>query len=88
MLRFLRSIFRRVPGDSPQLAIERFHRHQIDLHAAFYSLAASSGTPRDLNWLSCEWLEEFQLARESTTGLITLLTAVNVRFTAVEGGDM
>lgn len=58
------------------------------LEAKFFELASLSGKPRDLRWLDCDWLEAVTFARDRQTGLLTAFVAVNIRFEAVEGGDM
>ncbi len=75
-------------GDTPELALRRFQLHSEQLQDAFYQRAANSGKPRGLRWVQCDWLPEQKLVRETSTGLLTLLVAVNISFEAVEGGDM
>ena len=58
------------------------------LEAKFFELASVSGKPRDLRWLDCDWLEAVTFARDRQSGLLTAFVAVNIRFEAVEGGDM
>jgi Sec-independent protein translocase protein TatA len=65
-----------------------FRRQREMLEAKFFDLASQSGKPRDLRWLDCEWLEAVSFARDRQTGLLTAFVAVNIRFEAVEGGDM
>lgn len=64
-------------------------RHQREvLEAKFFDLAAASGKPRGLRWVDCDWLQSVTFARDRQTGLLTAFVAVNIRFEAIEGGDM
>ena len=58
------------------------------LEAKFFDVAAATGKPRGLRWVDCDWLEEVTYARDRQTGLLTAFVAVNIRFEAIEGGDM
>jgi hypothetical protein len=65
-----------------------FRRQREMLEAKFFDLAAASGKPRGLRWVDCDWLEAVTFARDRQTGLLTAFVAVNIRFEAIEGGDM
>src|SRR5262245_51269740 len=65
-----------------------FRRQGEMLEARFFDLAAASGKPRGLRWIDCNWLEAVTFARDRKTGLLTAFVAVNIRFEAIEGGDM
>jgi hypothetical protein len=65
-----------------------FKRQREMLEAKFFDLAAASGKPRGLRWVDCDWLEAVTFARDRQTGLLTAFVAVNIRFEAIEGGDM
>ncbi|MSR59355.1 MAG: hypothetical protein EXS05_17215 [Planctomycetaceae bacterium] len=69
-------------------ARQSFRRQREVLEAKFFDLASKSGKPRDLRWLDCDWLDAVTFARDRQTGLLTAFVAVNIRFEAVEGGDM
>lgn len=69
-------------------ARHEFRRQREMLEAKFFDLAAESGKPRGLRWLDCDWLEAVSFARDRQTGLLTAFVAVNIRFEAIEGGDM
>jgi hypothetical protein len=69
-------------------ARSEFRRQREVLEAKFFDLAAASGKPRGLRWVDCDWLEGVTFARDRTTGLLTAFVAVNIRFEAIEGGDM
>jgi hypothetical protein len=65
-----------------------FRRQREMLEAKFFDLAAASGKPRGLRWVDCDWLEAVTFARDRQTGLLTAFVSVNIRFEAIEGGDM
>ena len=69
-------------------ARREFRRQREVLEARFFDLAAASGKPRGLRWVDCDWLEAVTFARDKSTSLLTAFVAVNVRFEAIEGGDM
>jgi len=69
-------------------ARQEFRRQREVLEAKFFDLAARSGKPRDLRWVDCDWLESVTYARDRKSGLLTAFVAVNIRFEAIEGGDM
>lgn len=58
------------------------------LEARFFDLAASLGKPRGLRWVECDWQDPVTFARDNHSGLLTAFVAVNIRFEAIEGGDM
>ncbi len=64
----------------------RIQREQLE--ARFFDLAASLGKPRGLRWVDCDWLSDVQFARDTESGLLTAFVSVNIRFEAIEGGDM
>jgi hypothetical protein len=41
-----------------------------------------------LRWIDCRWEDNVTFARDKQTGLLTAFVAVNIRFEAIEGGDM
>ena len=69
-------------------ARNRFRLQREQLEARFFDLAASLGKPRGLRWIGCDWLSAVTYARDVQTGLLTTFVAVNIRFEAIEGGDM
>lgn len=69
-------------------ATEEFKIRREQLEARFFDMASSGGKPRGLKWLDCEWLPEVTFARDRASGLLTAFVAVNIRFEAIEGGDM
>lgn len=68
--------------------IDSFRVQREQLEARFFDLAASIGKPRGLRWVDCDWLSDVRFARDRESGLLTAFVAVNVRFEAIEGGDM
>lgn len=71
-----------------ELAVRKFRLQRELLEAKFFDLAKSSGKPRGLKWLDCDWQSEVTFARACDTGLLTAFVGVNIRFEAIEGGDM
>jgi len=69
-------------------AIREFRLHREHLEAQFFRRAASLGKPRDLRWLECDWLDSVAFGRDVQTGMLTAFVGVNIRFEAIEGGDM
>jgi len=71
---------------SHAVSVFRFQREQLE--ARFFDMAASLGKPRGLRWVECEWLPPVTFARDLTSGLLTAFVSVQIRFEAIEGGDM
>ena len=69
-------------------ALQRFRLQREQLEARFFDLASMQGKPRGLRWLDCDWQNGVTFARDMRTGLLTAFVAVNIRFEAIEGGDM
>lgn len=67
---------------------ELFKLQRETLEAKFFDLVRQLGKPRDLVWIDCDWQPDVTFARDAETGLLTAFVAVNIRFEAVEGGDM
>lgn len=72
-----------------------FSQAQVDfkvnrevLEAKFFEMASRSGKPRDLRWLGCDWESDVLYATETQSRLLTAFVGINIRFEAVEGGDM
>ena len=64
----------------------RLQREQLE--AQFFRRAGSLGKPRGLRWLECDWLDSVTFGRDVNSGMLTAFVAVNIRFEAIEGGDM
>lgn len=75
-----------VPGVSG--AVAQFQRFEKDLQQDFFALAAQSGKPRDLRWVSGEWLDELLIVVDEESQLIIAFASINIGFEAVEGGEM
>lgn len=71
-----------------QVAMRQFKIQREQLEAKFMDLAQSIGKPRGLRWLDSDWLSAVTFARDRQTGLITAFAGINIRFEAIEGGDM
>ena len=69
-------------------AAEEFKIRREQLEAKFFDMASSVGKPRGLKWLDCDWLPEVTFGRDRSSGMLTAFVAVNIRFEAIEGGDM
>lgn len=69
-------------------AIQLFHQRREMLEAKFFDMAQSLGKPRGLKWIDCEWFDNVTFGRDKTSGLLTAFVGVNIRFEAIEGGDM
>jgi hypothetical protein len=69
-------------------AIGLFHRRREMLEARFFDMAQALGKPRGLKWIDCEWFDNVTFGRDKTSGLLTAFVGINVRFEAIEGGDM
>lgn len=65
-----------------------FERHRESLERQYFALASSTGLPRGLRWLNCEWLPAHILLRDRTTKQLNLLVSINLRFEAIAGSDM
>jgi hypothetical protein len=69
-------------------AMRLFHRRREMLEAKFFDMAQSGGKPRGLRWLDCDWFDNVTFARDKNSGLLTAFVGINIRFEAIEGGDM
>jgi len=69
-------------------AFELFETQREQLEAKFFDLASRQGKPRGLRWMECDWQTDVGCGRDRQTGMLTFFLAVNIRFEAVEGGDM
>ena len=69
-------------------AIASFRLQREQLEARFIDLASATGRPRGLRWIECDWQCDVQFARDIQSRLLTAFVAVNIRFEAIEGGDM
>ena len=72
----------------PDKLLLQFERHREMLQRQYFELASSTGLPRGLRWLNCEWLPSHILLRDRTTRQPNLLVSVNLSFEAISGSDM
>jgi len=84
----MRPLLRRWRRARNRRAMQQFRFDREHLEAKFFELAARSGKPRGLRWLSCDWQDAVRFARDVRSGLLTAFVSVEVRFEAEEGGDM
>ena len=71
-----------------QRARQQFRVEREQLEAKFFSLAGSSGKPRGLRWVECDFHNDVTYARERKSGDIVALIGVVIRFEAIPGGPM
>src|SRR5580692_11523103 len=69
-------------------AVKQFRLQREQLEAHFFNRAGSLGKPRGLRWLECDWQSQVTFGRDVKTGILTAFVGVNIRFEALEGGDM
>lgn len=69
-------------------ALQLFRLRREMLEARFFDVARGLGKPRGLRWVECDWQNGVTFARDKQTGLLTAFVAVNIRFEAIEGGEM
>jgi hypothetical protein len=69
-------------------ARELFVLQRERLEARFMTAAASTGKPRGLRWIDCDFESEIQMAREMQSGQLVALVPVTIKFEAIEGSDM
>jgi hypothetical protein len=69
-------------------ALRLFRLQREVLEAQFFRQASSLGKPRGLRWVECDWLDAVTFGRDVKSGMITAFVGVNIRFEAIEGGEM
>jgi len=69
-------------------AREMFKLQRERLEAQFHKAASSSGKPRGLRWVSCQWDDEIAFVRERRTGQLAALVGLTIQFEAIPGSDM
>lgn len=69
-------------------ARKRFLLRREWLEAEFLQAASTTGRPRGLAWVDCEFANDVSFARDRKSGELTALVAVAIRFEAIEGGGM
>jgi hypothetical protein len=65
-----------------------FHRHREHLEARFLRLASSSGKPRGLEWVRCDFDDDVIYARHRQSGELSAFVGVTIGFEAIDGGGM
>jgi hypothetical protein len=90
MKKILKALFQRMglATSSEEEALWQFRRQFDVLQEEFFRMASSSGKPRGLRWLHCEWLPTRAFVRDVQSEMLSAYVGVNVQFEAVEGGDM
>ncbi len=61
-----------------------FRHHREHLEAKFFDIAASSGKPRGLKWVDCDFSDAVCHARDREDGTLLALVAVKIGFEAIE----
>ena len=79
---------RRQQISSLQRARESFQLRREWLEADFVSRAGTSGKPRGLRWVNCDFENGVAFARDRRTGRYRALVGVTISFEAIEGGGM
>jgi len=85
---FGQKLVRKVQGLEVDRALADFKLQREGLEARFFDLASTTGKPRGLKWLDCDWLSDVTFARDRTSGYLTAFAGLNVRFEAIEGSEM
>lgn len=78
----------RLRGWRREELFSRFLGQREMLQAEFLRAGAALGLPRGLCWKGAEWLPGAWLARDRQSGLYLMLLPAELRFEALEGGDM
>jgi hypothetical protein len=69
-------------------ARQQFRLRREWLEAKFVTVASTSGQPRGLAWVECDFENEAALARDRASGQLRAFVGVTIRFQAIEGGGM
>lgn len=73
---------------APAEARAAFEAQRDELQRLFFNAASSTGKPRGLRWLACEFQPGLELARERRTGDLLAFVPVTISFEAIPGSDM
>ncbi|MEE2685515.1 MAG: hypothetical protein VYB09_04340 [Planctomycetota bacterium] len=65
-----------------------FMENRESLQQQYFEQASSSGKPRGLEWVQCEFESEVTFARDRHHGQMRALVGITIQFAAIEGGDM
>lgn len=69
-------------------ARQEFRLQRERLEAKFFALASSTGKPRGLRWVDCEFDDHITYARDRKTAQLSAFVGVTISFEAIEGGMM
>ncbi len=69
-------------------ARETFQLRREWLEADFQSTASTSGKPRGLSWVNCEFEDGVTFARDRVNHQLRAFVGVTISFEAIEGGGM
>lgn len=72
----------------PNMLLRQFEAQREMLELQFFERASSTGLPRGLRWLKCDWLSAKILLRDRRTNQPNLLVSINLKFEAIAGSDM
>jgi hypothetical protein len=75
-------------GVNAAQARQQFQQQREHLEADFFRLASTSGKPRGLRWIGCDWENLLAFARDRQSRQLAAIAGVTIRFEAIEGGDM
>lgn len=81
-------LHKRKEVQSLEHARKTFQLRREWLEADFVSRAGSSGKPRGLRWMNCDFDDGVSFARDRRTGQYRALVGVTISFEAIEGGGM
>jgi hypothetical protein len=87
-LAWLSSPFRAWRRRRNERAIHAFRLQREQLELQFLRQAQALGKPRGLRWVDCDWLDTVTFGRDLKSGMLTAFAGINIRFEAIEGGDM
>jgi len=65
-----------------------FMENSESLQQQYFEQVSTSGKPRGLEWVRCEFESEVIFARDRHHGQMRALVGVTIQFEAIEGGDM
>ncbi|MDX1963994.1 MAG: hypothetical protein SFX18_12640 [Pirellulales bacterium] len=82
------SVRRHGQGNHLLRAQRDFQLRREQLEAKFLDKAGSSGKPRGLRWLDCDFDNPIVFARDKRTGQLSAFVGVTISFEAIPGGGM
>ena len=75
-------------GQNAERLIASFDRDRDRYQREYLARASSTGLPRGLRWVGCDWLPDRVVLRDRATQQPNLLVSINLRFEAIKGSDM